>query len=88
MHAVIVDVSISDVEQAERGLRERVVPAVSQAPGFVSGFWMEAGEGKGHSVVVFESEDAAKAVAERVRSEVPPVVTVESVEVREVVAHA
>jgi hypothetical protein len=68
MYAVVVDVSISDVEQAQDELRERVVPMVSHVPGFVSGVWMEYGEGKGHPVVVFEGEDAANAMAQQVRS--------------------
>jgi len=51
MHAVIVDVSISDVEESQRELRERVIPSVSQVPGFVSGVWMEYGAGKGHSLL-------------------------------------
>lgn len=88
MHAVIVDVSISDTEGSQQELRERVVPMVSQAPGFVSGFWMEAGEGRGHSVVIFESEEAAKRMADQVRSNAPSAVTIDSVDVREVVAHA
>jgi hypothetical protein len=88
MHAVVVDVSISDVEQAMQELRERVVPMVSQAPGFVSGFWMEAGEGKGHSVAFFESEEAATQAAAQVRPTAAAGVTIDSVEVREVVAHA
>lgn len=88
MHAVIVDVSVSDMEQAQQELRERVVPMVSQAPGFVSGFWMEAGDGKGHSVVIFESEEAANRMAEQVRSNAPSAVTIDSVDVRAVVAHA
>jgi hypothetical protein len=36
MHAVVVRVSIGDAEIAEKGLREKVVPAVSSAPGFVT----------------------------------------------------
>jgi hypothetical protein len=39
-------------------------------------------------MAVFESEDAAKAMSERVPSMVPDVVTLEDIEVREVVAHA
>jgi hypothetical protein len=88
MHAVIVEVSISDAESARRELHERTVPAVSQAPGFVSGFWIDRGEGRGQSVVVFESEEAANAVAEQVGSQAPESVTVESVSVHEVVANA
>ena len=39
-------------------------------------------------MVVFESEDAAQAMSERVPSMVPHVVTLKDIEVREVVAHA
>jgi len=88
MHAVVVDVSISDPTQSQQELRERVVPMVSQAPGFVSGVWMEYGEGKGHSVVVFESEDVANGMAEQVRTNAPSAVTIDEVSVHEVVAHA
>jgi hypothetical protein len=88
MHAVIVEVTINDIEQAQSELRERVVPAVSQAPRFVAGYWMDRGEGKGHSVVVFENEEAANRAAEQVRSNAPSQVTVDSVSVHEVVAHA
>ena len=65
---------------------ERVVPAVSQAPGFVAGYWLEPKDADGLSVVMFESEEAAKAAAERVQP--PSSVTLETVEVREVVASA
>jgi hypothetical protein len=88
MHAVIVDVSITDVEQAQRELRERLVPMVSQAPGFVSGVWIAAGEDKGHSVVVFETEEQANAMAQQVGSATPTGVTVETTSVHEVVASA
>jgi hypothetical protein len=40
------------------------------------------------ALVVFESEDAAQNARERVRGSAPTGVTVEDVEVREVVAHA
>jgi hypothetical protein len=88
MYAVVVDVSISDQEKAQQALSERIVPMVSQVPGFVSGVWLEAGEGKGHSVVVFQEESAANGMAEQVRSQVPPEVTIDDVSVHEVVAHA
>ena len=87
MHAVVVRVTISDNEVAENHLREQVVPGVSQAPGFVTGYWTRK-DNSGVAMVVFESEDAAKAMSERVPSMVPDVVTLEDFEVREVVAHA
>ena len=86
MHAVIVNVTISDPEEGERHLREEVVPGVKQAPGLVAGYWARKDD-SGTSMVVFESEDAANAMAERVPTMVPDVVTLENVEVREVVAH-
>ena len=87
MHAVIVRVTISDPEAAERDLREQVVPRASQSPGFVNGYWTRK-ENTGLSMVLFESEDAAVQMSERIPSMVPEHVTLEGVEVREVVAQA
>jgi hypothetical protein len=87
MHAVVVKVTIDDVEAAEGALREQVVPRVSQAPGFVAGYWTRKDNG-GLSMIIFESEEAAQQASEQVRANVPPTVTVEDVEVREVVAEA
>lgn len=89
MHAVVVRVSISDVEAAQKGLEEMVVPRASQAPGFVAGYWTRSADGSnGLSMIVFESEDAARAVADRIGSTVPEGVTFEGAEVREVAASA
>ena len=87
MHAVVVTVTISDHETAESHLRENVVPGVSQAPGFVAGYWTRKDD-SGVGMVMFESEEAAEAMSERVPSMAPDVVTIENVEVCEVVAHA
>ncbi len=90
MHAVVVRVTVNDAEQAQQTLQEQVVPGVKQAPGFVAGYWTrpEGGGNDGLSITIFESEEAAKQAAERVPQMVPSAVTLESVEVREVVAHA
>jgi hypothetical protein len=87
MYAVVVTVAISDHEVAENHLRENVVPGVSQAPGFVAGYWTRKDD-SGLAMVIFESEDAANAMKERAPSMVPDVVTLKDIEVREVVAHA
>ena len=87
MHAVVVRVTLKDVEGAEDQLRNEVVPQVSQAPGFVNGYWTRKGE-TGLSMILFESEDAANSAAERVPSTVPHNVDLENLEVREVVASA
>ena len=89
MHVVLAQVSISDVEGAQKTLREVVVPRVSQLPGFVTGYWTRSDDGSnGRSMIVFESEEAARAAVERISQSVPEGVTLESAEVREVVANA
>jgi hypothetical protein len=87
MHAVVVRVTISDQEAAEGALNEQVVPRASQAPGFVTGHWTRK-DNTGLSMIIFESADAANAASEQIRANVPPGVTLEDVEVREVLAHA
>lgn len=88
MHAVVVDVSISNFEQARKELDENVVPGISQAPGFVSGVWVRLDGDKGRSIVIFESEEGANAAAGRVRAMARAGVTVDGVSVGEVVARA
>jgi hypothetical protein len=89
VHAVVVKVNIHDFDVAREGLVTQIVPRVSQAPGFVAGYWMRSADDQGRGIIVLESEDAAKAVADMVRSQGPDEgVTLESVDVREVVAHA
>ena len=88
MHAIVVDLTINEPEADVRVLRDRVVPHVSQAPGFVSGYWTRSGEA-GLSLLVFESEDAANAVAEGLRLTLSgPAATLRHISVREVLAHA
>ena len=92
MHAVVVRVNIGDTDTAEQGLHEQVVPRVSQAPGFVAGYWTRSADGSnGLSMIVFESEDGARRAAEMIQGPEamrPETVTLESVEVREVLANA
>lgn len=87
MHAVVVHVTLSDPDASGSVLREQVVPRVSQAPGFVAAYWTRK-DNTGLSMTVWESEDAANTASEMVRTMAPEGVTVESVEVREVVASA
>jgi hypothetical protein len=88
MHAVVVKVTINEREAAETMLRGQVVPRVSQAPGFVAGYWLTPVDGQGLSVIVFDSEDAARAAADGIVSPETGEVTVNSAEVREVLVNA
>jgi heme-degrading monooxygenase HmoA len=87
MYAVVVRVTINDEESSLSALREQVVPGIKQAPGFIAGYWTRKGD-QGLSLVAFESEEAAGNASERVRDAAPEGVTIEDVEVREVVASA
>jgi hypothetical protein len=53
----------------------------------VAGYWTREGN-TGLSMVVFASEEAARAAADRVPSMLPDAVTVDSIHVRTVVANA
>jgi hypothetical protein len=87
MHAVVVRVTVSDVERAQEELRNEVVPRASQSPGFIAGYWTRSNN-SGLSMIVFESEENARQAADRIPQSVPEHVTLENVEVREVVANA
>jgi len=80
-------VVVNDSDTSDGELRNRLVPSVSQAPGFVAGYWTRSGSA-GLSMIVFESEDAARRLAARIPRAIPESVTLESVEVREVIASA
>jgi heme-degrading monooxygenase HmoA len=91
MHAVVVKVTINDAETAAKILREEVVPRVSAAPGFVAGYWARSEDGtNGLAMVVWDSEESARAAVEVLRNQASQRddVTLNDVEVREVVAHA
>lgn len=93
MHAVVVHVEIDagKADEAQTLLDEGVVPQVKQAPGFVSGTWAHSADGtRGQGLILFDSEDAAKAAATQAAEGPPPGGPVKfvSAEVFEVVAQA
>lgn len=87
MHAVVVRSTLHDVEQARKVLREEGIPRLSQAPGFIAGQWVRLDEKSGTSMLTFESEEAAQAAAEMLRTNPPggSAITINSIEVGEVV---
>ncbi len=91
MHGLVVEVSIDSTrgDEALKLLNEVVVPAVRSAPGLVAAYWLGGPDGgRGTSVAIFESEDAARQAAES--GPRPPEgapVTITRFEVMEVLAH-
>jgi hypothetical protein len=89
MHAVVVRVSINDTEAATRFLNEKIVPGISQAPGFVTGHWVQWDEdSKGAAMMIFESEEAASQAKEMIQPPPDESATIERLEVGKVVANA
>lgn len=90
MHAVVVRVTMNDIAAVKSALPERIVPKVAANPEFVAGYWTAKAE-TGLGMFIFESEAAAEDEREFIAShgdKLPPMVTLEDVEVREVAAHA
>lgn len=70
-------------------LNANVLPRTREARGFVSALWMTDRSGATLNVLVFESEDAARAALEPVRNAPRPgSMVVESAELYEVLARA
>jgi hypothetical protein len=94
MHAVVVRVTIHNADRTREVLDGEVVPQVSAAPGFKTGYWTWStggGQLNGLSMVIFDSEEQARAAGDRVSSIAAAAggdVTLDGVEVREVVASA
>jgi len=94
MYALVVRVTIHSADRVQGTLKSQVVPQVSSAPGFKTGYWTWStggGELNGLSMIVFDSEENARAAGDRIRAiadSAPDDVTLDGVEVREVVASA
>ena len=65
-----------------------MIPRVKETPGVLSGYWTRSSDGQhGSSMVLFESEEAARAAADNIPNiPRPDFITFDSVEVSEVVA--
>jgi hypothetical protein len=92
MYANLVDVRIDiDFDEAVKSLHGEVIPQIKQAPGLVAGYWMRPldNDNEGRSIVVFETEEQARAAAQMVQEGNSPThgVTIIRVETREVVGH-
>ena len=87
MYAVVVKATLHDSEKATAFLREQVIPNVGQAPGFVGAQWVRIGGNRGTSMLTFETEEGARAMAEQLKTDPPPAdaVPIDSAEIGEVV---
>jgi hypothetical protein len=87
MHAVVTALTFDDRSAAEAELAE-IVSRVSGMPGFVDGYWVALGADRGVSILVFDSQEAAQALAKFARGAPYASVTPGAIELGEVLAHA
>jgi hypothetical protein len=85
MHAIVVRTTIDVPDRAIDNLKETMIPLLKQMAGFVGAQWVRLDEHTGTSMLTFETAEAAGAVADMLRKNPPTGVTVNSVEVGEVV---
>lgn len=87
MHAVVIKATITDRDALPTELSD-LVPMVSDAPGFVAGYWILLGQHRGISILVFDTEDSASLQALATQVAGTDAATIDSVEVGEVTAQA
>ena len=85
-----VNVDASQADPARRALHEQVIPRISQTAGFVAGYWSESVDGKGISVTLWGSEQAARGAAGLIQPDSSPTtgVMLDRIETREVIGQA
>lgn len=89
MYAVLVNVQIAPGrhDEAMTNLRDRLVPMVKGAPGFLRGTWF-GNEQSGNSLTVFNSEESARSLSTQVTYGPDDPVSIENVQVYQVHAEA
>jgi hypothetical protein len=89
-NVVFVNVDASQADPARRGLHKQVIPRISQTAGFVAGYWLEPLDGKGISVTLWESEQAAREAADLIQPDSSSTtgVKIDRIETREVIGQA
>ena len=93
MYAVLIEVDVAGVDRDSgiQALREHIVPAIQQLPGFQSGIWLTGNDqGAGLSRTLWDSEENARTMADRFGVGSSPAMSaqVARCEVREVAATA
>jgi hypothetical protein len=84
---VLVRIEAGHEDEARQGLVGQVLPRIKGSPGFVAGYWFAPDGNTGSSVVLWATKQHAEAMAAQVQpgSHPSPAVTIERVEVREVI---
>lgn len=89
MHVALVSVTIdpNEADSSSDTLTNEILPMIKAAPGFVAGYWLEPADGKGFSMVFFDTEEQARLTAPPVGSKPATGVTIDTIEFRAVAAN-
>lgn len=90
VHTALVRLTI-DPQQAPaaaEALVSDIMPRVRSAPGFVAGYWLEPIDRQGLGIVVFETEEEARAASPPADNWAAPGVAITEVEFRRIAAAA
>jgi len=84
---VLVRIEAGHEDEARQSLVGQVLPRIKGLPGFVAGYWFAQEGNTGSSVVLWATKQDAEAMAAQVQPGSHPAaaVTIERVEVREVI---
>jgi hypothetical protein len=90
LHAALVRLTVDPdkAPAAAEALTSDILPRVRSASGFIAGYWLEPEDGRGVSVVLFETEEQARAAAPPLDSWAAPGIVITAVEFRRVAAIA
>jgi hypothetical protein len=90
VHAALVSLTVDrdQAPAAAAALTSDILPRVRSASGFVAGYWLEPADGKGFSIVLFETEEQAREATPPVSSWAAPGIAITGVEFRRVAATA
>src|SRR5260370_37272250 len=86
MHAALVTVTIdpSQAPAAAAALMDDIMPRITSSPGFAAGYWLEPADGRGFSILLFNTEDQAPPATEATPSSSAPGVAINGGENRRV----
>jgi hypothetical protein len=94
MHAVVVTTAVDEsaIDPEFGVLREQIIPAVRQLPGFVTGYWLRSTGGTSQAIVLLRSEEAGRKAAENMNvkpgTSLAPGSVITGVDFIEVIDHA
>ena len=90
MYAALVRLTVDPeyAPAAAEALVRDILPRVRSGSGFVAGYWLEPADGEGFAIVLFETEEQARAASPPIDAWAAPGVAITEVAFRRIAATA